>query len=483
MGIFSTCLAQGQAAGKMFYIYIQNESGQPFYVKKGSALMSSSPEGYIVIPQLTKGTYDLTIGFPKNEAPEASFKIKLDGSGDKGFLIRKQNKGFELLGLRDFNVIKAAAVASAPGNRIVDAPVSAQPPAQKNDTGNGAGTGKNDQALAVLTPEKDQQSSSPAAVPPEKTAVSPDDSDASDAFSRMLNEITGHTKKTPVKTSKPVKQVPVQDTPAAVAEKPADQEETPAQTAGENQGLDTNQSVEEITQPAPRTVTENKRPSGRDELQFITFTPDTAASGQKENTPQDHAAGQTADQADQAIQAPRSSMEVDSAEMARREQKEARKARRLAKRAAKREQDSLKQQAAPGDNGTATGQDLSAAWPSTDHRLSEKATADSLNRTPMMNSDCRHMAGEDDFQKVRRKMASRSSEEAMFSAAQKYFNGGTCYTTVQIQSLTYLFMTDAYKYKFLELAYPHTADAKNFPSLVKTLGSDYYRGRFKAMVK
>ncbi|HEX5552709.1 MAG TPA: DUF4476 domain-containing protein, partial [Chitinophagaceae bacterium] len=267
------------------------------------------------------------------------------------------------------------------------------------------------------------------------------------------------------------------------------QVETPAQTAGENQGLDTNQSVEEITQPAPRTVTENKRPSGRDEPQFITFTPDTAASGQKENVPQDHAAGQTADQ---AIRAPRSSMEGDSAEMATREQKEARKARRLAKRAAKREQDSLKQQAlladqqqaAPGDNGTATGQDLSAALPSTDHRLSEKATADSLNRTPMMmNSDCRHMAGEDDFQKVRRKMASRSSEEAMFSAAQKYFNGGTCYTTVQIQSLTYLFMTDAYKYKFLELAYPHTADAKNFPSLVKTLGSDYYRGRFKAMVK
>lgn len=80
-------------------------------------------------------------------------------------------------------------------------------------------------------------------------------------------------------------------------------------------------------------------------------------------------------------------------------------------------------------------------------------------------------------------MASRSDEEGMYRIAQKYLDGGICYSTAQIQSLTYLFMTDEYKYKFLELAYPHISDASHFSQLIKTLGSDYYRGRFQAMIK
>ncbi|MGH2645077.1 MAG: DUF4476 domain-containing protein, partial [Chitinophagaceae bacterium] len=111
------------------------------------------------------------------------------------------------------------------------------------------------------------------------------------------------------------------------------------------------------------------------------------------------------------------------------------------------------------------------------------ANNDTVTQTGIINSDCQQLASEDFFQKVRRKMASRSNDEGMFHLAQKYFSGGTCFSTQQIQSLTYLFITDEYKFKFLEIAYLHTYDSSHFPSLIKTLGNDYYRGRFKAMVR
>lgn len=111
---------------------------------------------------------------------------------------------------------------------------------------------------------------------------------------------------------------------------------------------------------------------------------------------------------------------------------------------------------------------------------SEKDTSSQLI---IGNSDCQQLASEDFFQKVRHKMALRSDDESIYKAARKYFNGGVCFSTSQIQSLTYLFMSDEYKFKFLQLAYPHAYDGENFPTLIKTLTSDEYQQRFRAMVK
>jgi hypothetical protein len=430
--------ACAQQAGKTFFVYLQNEAGTPFYVKNSDSVMSSSPAGYMIIHGLRKGQYRLTIGFPKNQMPEASFDVGVKGSGDEGFLIRKAAGGFDLVSLQDSHVLKPVATASAPGNRIVE-----EPP------------------VAYVAPKKKKkkQPVSPApsqALPAADSGVPPPAPAAEDtgAFSRMLNQITGGSKPAAAPsagvadhgeaaTAAPASTPPA-DTPAASVAMP------PASEVPE----ETDSQAEAGVTAAPPPAVKTPPPVAR-QPQFITFQVDsTQSSGTPAAVPA--AGNQAAD---------------DSARQVRKEERELR-----------RREQAAEQQAAgqAADTADVLSPFIPESKPSQPPVPEEKA-ADTARSIP--NSDCAKVAGEDDFQKVRRKMASRSSERSMFDVAEKYFGGGECYTTSQIQSLTYLFMTDQYKYKFLELAYPHIADSRNFPSLIATLGDSYYRERFKAMVK
>ncbi len=50
-------------------------------------------------------------------------------------------------------------------------------------------------------------------------------------------------------------------------------------------------------------------------------------------------------------------------------------------------------------------------------------------------------------------MASADAEDEMLATAQKFFKT-KCYTTEHIKNLSVLFLKDAGKYKFFDLAYP-----------------------------
>ncbi len=414
-GPFCAAVAQQQGSGK-FFIYIQNENGNPFYVReKNNTVLSSSHAGYMIIPQLSKGSYVLTIGLPGDQAAEAAFEVQLNGNGDKGLLLREGNGQLALYSLKDFKEIQPIAVASSPGNRIVNIPavsspaVSEQPPAQQQPA----------PSLSVNQTEKD--------VTPQK------DTGGTDTFSRMLNKIMGTTSPAATALNQPVAALdsaqvasgqngqavtaspPVQSHPADSTQiTPSNDQAAASPDSG--QSADFNNTV-------TTNITNNPPPSRQnDGLQFINFLPDSSKGTLTSRT-------QT-----------------------------------IIKNA-------IPPAASPASNP------LPGVTPS-----SVNKDNDTVSQTIMSNSDCQQLASEDFFQKIRRKMASRSDDESMFRLAQKYFSGGTCFSTQQIQSLTYLFVTDEYKYKFLEIAYPHTYDGNHFSSLIKTLGNDYYRGRFKAMV-
>ncbi|HEU4554315.1 MAG TPA: DUF4476 domain-containing protein, partial [Chitinophaga sp.] len=57
------------AQEKQYFVYIQNEKPQPFYVKYNGKVLSSSERGYIILSELPAGTMPITVGFPRNEAP------------------------------------------------------------------------------------------------------------------------------------------------------------------------------------------------------------------------------------------------------------------------------------------------------------------------------------------------------------------------------------------------------------------------------
>ncbi len=98
------------------------------------------------------------------------------------------------------------------------------------------------------------------------------------------------------------------------------------------------------------------------------------------------------------------------------------------------------------------------------------------------NSDCKAMADENAFLKLRKKMAASSSDDAMLDAAKKTFKN-TCFSVEQIKNLSALFLNDIGKYNFFDAAYPHIYDSQNFGTLQNILTDQYYISRFKAMIR
>lgn len=99
----------------------------------------------------------------------------------------------------------------------------------------------------------------------------------------------------------------------------------------------------------------------------------------------------------------------------------------------------------------------------------------------MINSDCKKIASENDFLKLRKQMAAQSSEKNMLVVAYKQFIK-TCFITEQVKNLGVLFITQEEKYKFFVAAFPFISDTHNFASLDDQLTDNYYKTRFKAML-
>lgn len=108
---------------------------------------------------------------------------------------------------------------------------------------------------------------------------------------------------------------------------------------------------------------------------------------------------------------------------------------------------------------------------------SEKKPASGLT----INSDCKTNASDDDFFKLRKKMAAEKNDEAMVKVAKKVFKT-RCFSTDQLKNLSSLFLKDEGRYNFFDAAYPFVSDTAVFPILESQLTDPYYITRFKAMI-
>jgi hypothetical protein len=95
------------------YIYIQTEADQMFYVKLNNKILNSSEGGFIIIPKLQPGDYNLTIGFPKNIYPAQNFLINVNGQ-NQSFTIKKPNgQGWGLVNSYNKQIQYSQAAADA----------------------------------------------------------------------------------------------------------------------------------------------------------------------------------------------------------------------------------------------------------------------------------------------------------------------------------------------------------------------------------
>jgi len=103
-------------------------------------------------------------------------------------------------------------------------------------------------------------------------------------------------------------------------------------------------------------------------------------------------------------------------------------------------------------------------------------------KTKVVKNNCKEIASEDDFYKLRKRMASETKDDNMVTEALKYFRT-KCFTSVQLKNLSSMFLNDPGKYKFFEAAYNYVSDIEYFNILQSELKDEYYINRFKAMLK
>lgn len=94
-------------AQKNQFIYIQAENKQAFYVQLADQLYNSGAEGYLIIPKLSEGTYELSIRFPKDEWPPQNVTCIMK-EADMGFVLKYYgDRGWGLINLQTMQVAMA----------------------------------------------------------------------------------------------------------------------------------------------------------------------------------------------------------------------------------------------------------------------------------------------------------------------------------------------------------------------------------------
>ena len=61
-----------------YFVLIQSDNNQPFFVRVKDKTYTSSDIGHLIIPQLTDSTYTLVISFPKKAFPDQKFTLAIN---------------------------------------------------------------------------------------------------------------------------------------------------------------------------------------------------------------------------------------------------------------------------------------------------------------------------------------------------------------------------------------------------------------------
>lgn len=408
------------------FIYLQTDNGLPFYTKFNGKLISSSAEGYAILSGVLDGDYQLTVGFPKNELPEETFKINVDKQNE-GFLIKNfDEKGLQLFNLQTLALIEgtrkdtiaAGATKNADPFSIALAGAVKDSSILQNHEGSG---------ITPAVPIAVGTAGVAAVIPAKKASVS-EGSEGEPAAQSAV--VAG----------------------ASISKIMSTQNEQGLQMTYEDKA-DSSADTVHVFIPAEKKLEDSgvvKTVAGQSNSSAPGVSPSAAA-------PAAVASGAIAASASDANKIPGGN--------------------------------DVKQDFVINNGLEST----SPTDTSISNRAAEKADTTNKNLSEAQviilpkevssskNSDCKDFATDNDFLKLRSKMAEESENAKMIQIATKYFKK-KCYSTEQIKNLSFIFLTDESKYQFLEAAYPFVSDANEYPELEKQFTNPYYLNRFKALV-
>jgi hypothetical protein len=410
---------------KVYFVYLQTENDQPFYLRMDKATYSSSASGYLIVSKLKDSTYSFTLGFPQAKWPEQRFSVALNKK-DHGYLVK--NFGDKGWGLFDFQTLSVQMAGSGTAKVNAD--------------------GKDDSPFTdILAKASDDPSLKefPITPPVEKgpqTAVAEKTKDAlTETKSKEIDKKVNDSEK--------------KEDKLLVTEKSLPQKE---KTVTPDVSKPEIKKTEEVIQPIVKAE-EKKEPViskedpivvKKDEPQIInaTYKPTTVVK-KSESATKDGVGLVFVDQSENgnsdtiALIIPETKPLVPVQETPVKEEKKF-------------------VEILPD----ATGEDLII--------MPGQKFYHEMN-------NCGALAKDNDFFKLRKQMAAVDGDDMMIAEAVSVFNE-KCFTTQQIKNLGSLFLSDEGKLRFFVAGYYHVSDKNNYGTLQPELKEQKYISQFKAML-
>ncbi len=445
---FSALSAKAQ---QKHFIYLQTDNGQPFYVRLNNKLISSSAAGYVILPNLASGDYQLIVGFPRNEYPETGYKVSVDKSNE-GFLLKDfGEKGWGLFDMQSLSIVYAGT-----GNATV--PVATPPKAKEDPFSSMLANVVKDSSIlqnnSTVTVSQDTPVKNKVAlvetptlnetpqIPPSGITRISNEKDKQ-GMQMVYIDKAGSASDT-VRVFMPVEK--------KLSKKEANPDENKEVLAESNPvdiaAVDTSALTitPTLVHPEPDT---------------LTLVNDTIRIYKEPKAPEKNSSIE--EKKDTSTKKAEANPFVTIIEPAT------------------KDTSAKKAQANPFVTL------IEPAAATQEEKISGKKKKDEMLVLPKaitsssVNSDCRDFATDADFLKLRKKMAAENDNEAMIRSAKKIFRS-KCFSTEQIKNLSYLFLTDEGKYMFFDAAYPFTSDSDQFHQLGSQLSDEYYINRFNAMI-
>ena len=408
---------------KVYFVYIQTESEQTFFVRMNEKVVSSTASGYIILSKLVDTTYNFSIGFPQNKWGEQNFSVTV-GRQDHGYLLKNfDNKGWGLFDLQTLSV--QMAIGGSDGkpktdnkdvsaftdilSKAADDPSIKEKPVQPK---------VDEKKPVVKTPEvkKEEELKVEAPVVSKPPVV--------------VDTII--VKKVEPKVTKPIETIV----------HPEEKKEEHKVEVKEEPVTKTEEIKPSATEPYKMSVVKKWSESSTTEGFGLVFI-DDYENGVKDTV---------------RIVIPYSKSIVN---VVKEEPKEEKKFLEIPV-APKTEEKTVVTEKKPEEV--------------------KSVTIESPIEKTVVKNNCSEVASESDFFKLRKKMAGEGKEDDMISEAKKYFKT-KCFTTGHLKNLSTLFLTDEGKYNFFDMAYKYVSDAEIFGSLQTELKDEYYNSRFKAMLR
>ena len=416
---FAACLSVVVTAQKAYFLYLQTDDQSPFYVRMGDKIYSSSTAGYLILPNLTDTMYRLGVGFAKSTLPETRFAVTIN-QNDKGYLIKNFSEGLSLFDLQDLSIVKS--VSAAKDNTVYETKTdkfSAMLSKAADDPS----------LLRVLVAKKEE----PTAKPEQKENVTVKIEEAKPVVSESSRDSINSTIQVTTKSKVENEPEPVKPeaTAITVTEEPKKEEAmTPVREA--------NVEAKEYKRSTIVRRSESSTTEGFGVVFFDRMEKSTDTI---------------------RILIPPSKVRIDDNAQAV-----------SLSEIEKRNEQPLAEAVEPNDATKLVQPTLEQLGKQEEKSVAETSKAD----------NCKKLASEKDFMKVRKNMASEETDEAMIAEARKVFKS-RCFTVEQVRYLSTLFLTSAAKYQFFDASFNHVSDKQNFASLQSEIKDEYYLKRFKAL--